>query len=156
MTDDTPTPIEAGVTNVGRPLNRVPRPTSVDLPPVPERPVDIDLDIDDEDGCRTTYGIQLRRETADDLDRLAGVLVTAIVEAGSAYVSTIQDSADAGAVLRTAIARRAAAMPGDLEDRIAAALTVVASEMTDDGALPRGRFARAGTESVMRVLRGEL
>lgn len=92
---------------VGQPMTRVETPTAIELPPPPERPITVHVEIDDEHGVRTSYDLDLRREIADDLYRLGGVLLGAMVEAGSAYVGVTHDSAQAVHDLRAAIVARA-------------------------------------------------
>lgn len=107
--NDLPTDAPSGHdAEIGEPLTRAKAPSAIELPAPPARPVTVHVEIDDEDSVRTSYDLDLRRETADNIDRLAGVLLGAVVEAGSAYLGVTWDSPDVIHQLRGAIARRAA------------------------------------------------
>ena len=84
MTNDDVQPIHLKVSG---PLEKVPRPTTIDLPSGPDRPVNIHIEIDDERGCRVQYDIDLTAASADHIDRLASALLRGVHDVGSAYLA---------------------------------------------------------------------
>lgn len=109
MSDDT------GEVRVDSPRMRPKFPQSVELEGPPDRPVQIELEIDDERGARVRYAIDLTAPSADDMDRLASALLRGVMDLGQAYLAaawpgSVQDDADLAHKWRRTLADRAGAL----------------------------------------------